>query len=210
MHDRLTNRTHAFMRGRYPAWMHEDDHHGDPERVIPVLDVVLRPLARDLIGVGFTVEDAFGPVQMAVATLLLQRDGIQVLFDTERGMTLVSLIRGGRRIGLTTALAAWADSPKADGRPHMPDFVPWALISTFTKELRVYGRIGLEQAVEYGVTVCDWLPDADLGAVDAVESETRAISAWVRHTTKDLSAVTPELLAARYRDAVDRSFGRSR
>ncbi|CAD6010367.1 conserved protein of unknown function [Agreia sp. COWG] len=183
------------------------DHHNDPSRVIPVLEAELRPLAHDLLGAGFTVVDAWGPEQMAVAKLLLERDETRVLFDAERGMTSVILTRGERRVWLGAAIAAWARSPAADGRFHAADLMPWPLISTFSWDFGAYHREGLAQQAMHGLAVCEWFSEADLGAINAVESETRALDSWSPPHTRNTPAMTPELVAARYRDALDRYFG---
>lgn len=193
--------------GSYAEAVPDLDHHNDPLRVIPVLEAELRPLARELLGAGFMVVEAWGPVQMAVASLLLERDETRVLFDAERGMTSVILTRGKRRVWLGAAVAAWARSPAADSRPHAAGLTPWPLISTFSWDFRVYRREGLAQLATYGLAVCEWFCEADLGTIDAVESETRALDAWSPPHTRNTPAVTPELVAARYRDALDRYFG---
>lgn len=119
--------------------------HNDPELVIPTIEAELQPLARELLGAGFAVIEAWGPVQMACAGLLLERDGTQVLFDAERGMTSAHLIRDGRNIWLGAAVAAWARSSNGDGEPNVPGFTPWSLISLFTWEQRENRKAGAQQ-----------------------------------------------------------------
>jgi hypothetical protein len=183
--------------------MDETLHHNDPERVIPTIEAELRPLAHELLAAGFEVVDAWGPVQMAVASLLLERDGTRVLFEAERGFSSVLLTRDGRSTWLGAALAAWARCPGTDGRPHAADLTLWSQISTFSWDMRVHRGAGLAQQATYGMAVCDWLPDADLGAIDAVEAESRVLRDWAHRMKKD---ATPDLVAARYRDALDRYF----
>jgi hypothetical protein len=189
---------------RYAERMDDEAlHHNDPERVIPTIEAELRPLVHELLAAGFEVVDASGPVQMAVANLLLERGGTRVLFEAERGFSSVRLTRDERSTWLGAALAAWARCPGSDGRPHAADLTPWSQISTFSWDMRVHRSAGLEQQATYGMAVCDWLPDADLGAIDAVEAETGVLFAWPQRMKKD---ATPDLVAARYRDALDRYF----
>lgn len=182
--------------------MHEKDHHDDPSRVIPLLGAELGLLARELIGAGFRVVDAWGPVQMAVAQLLLERDGTRVLFDTERGVADVVLERDGRRTDFGTAVAAWACSPGSDGRPHDADFLPWGLTPA-SADLRA------AQLAAYGVAVCEWFSEADPGVIDFVKAESAAIFVWSRRETTSKPAAAPEMVAARYREALARYFGDS-
>lgn len=183
--------------------------HNDPERVIPTIEAELRPLVRELLGAGFVVIEAWGPAQMACVGLLLERDGTQVHFDAERGMTAVDLIRDGRSVWLGVALAAWARCSPATGEANAvevnaADLVPWSLIGLLTWETREYRRHGLEQQARYGLAVCDWFPHADLGAIDAVEAEKRALDTRSRSVAPQTPAETAEMVAARYADALDR------
>lgn len=180
--------------------------HNDPELVIPTIEAELQPLARELLGAGFAVIEAWGPVQMACAGLLLERDGTQVLFDAERGMTSAHLIRDGQNIWLGAAVAAWARSSNGDGEPNVPGFTPWSVISLFTWEQRENRKAGAQQETRYGLAVCAWFANADLGAIDAVEAERRALDASSRSIARPTPEETAEVVAARYADALDRYF----
>jgi hypothetical protein len=181
-------------------------HHNDPELVIPTIEAELQPLARELLAAGFAVIEAWGPVQMACAGLLLERDGTQVLFDAERGMTSARLIRSDRDVWLGVAVAAWARSSNGDGEQNVPGFTPWSLISLFAWEQREYRKAGSQQQTRYGSAVCDWFAHADLGAIDAVEAERRALDASSRSIARPTPEQTAEVVAARYADALDRYF----
>lgn len=194
------------MAHRYAEPMSDLVHHNDPALVIPVIEGELQALARELLAAGFVVVDAWGPVQMAVAALLLERDGTRVLFDAERGMTSVMLSRDERRTWLGTAIAAWARSPASDGRPNAADLTPWPLISTFSWDTRGYRSEELAQQARYGLAVCTWFASADPGAIDAVKAETRALDSSPRRPTREKPATTAALVGARYTDALDRYF----
>jgi hypothetical protein len=181
-------------------------HHNAPEQVIPTIEAELQPLARELLDSGFVVVEAWGPVQMACAGLLLERDGVQVLFDAERGMTSANLIHDGRSVWLGTAVAAWARSSKIDGELNAPGFIPWSLISLSTWDTREYRAAGSQQQTTYGLAVCDWFPHADLGAIDAVQAERDALNVVFRSIARPTPEATAEMVAARYADALDRYF----
>lgn len=195
--------------GRYAEQVSDLVHHNDPALVIPTLEGELQGLARDLLGAGYAVVDAWGPVQMAVASLLLERDGTRVLFDAERGMTSVMLSRGDRRTWLGAAIAVWARSPASDGRPNAAHLTPWPLISTSTWSTRVFRGEGLAQQARYGPAVCAWYASADPGAIEVVEAETRALVAGPRRPEEEKPAATAARVGARYAKALDRYFASS-
>lgn len=190
----------------FPEQVGRAPSHNDPERVIPTIEAELRPLARELLIAGFAVVDAVGPVQMACASLVLERDGTQVLFDAERGMSEVILIRGERRVWLGTAVAAWARSSTADGRVNAASLLPWSLISHVTWDTRTYRSKGLTQQSMYGMAVCEWFSHADSGAIDAVEAETSVLDTLSRSLASQTTEAAAEIVAVRYADALDRYF----
>ncbi|WP_152631137.1 hypothetical protein [Agreia bicolorata] len=76
-------------------------------------------------------------------------------------------------------------------------------------ESGLYGNEASAQLRTYGLAVCEWFSEADMGAIDAVEAESQAIVAWSKRHSKNKPPVSPELLATRYREALDRYFGSS-
>ncbi|NRQ51374.1 hypothetical protein [Aeromicrobium stalagmiti] len=83
--------------------MTDPQDHGDPGRVIPTLDHEGQLLAQHLLASGFRTVSAWGPVQMAVAHLRLQRGDLVVDLDTERGVTAIAVRRGDLSVPLLVA-----------------------------------------------------------------------------------------------------------
>ncbi|MFB2583759.1 hypothetical protein [Herbiconiux liukaitaii] len=183
------------------------EKHDDPARVLATIESGAREIVLPLLDSGFTVKEAWGPVQMAVASLLLERDGTEVLFDAERGLTGVYLTHAGRRTWLSIAIYAWACSPAPDARVRVPGFVPWSLIAAHSWGTRGFRDLGQEQTRTYGVPAIEWLPQADAGLLDTIEHELSSRST-ARSTPKDEDPdTTAARLAARYEQAVARYLG---
>lgn len=142
-------------------------HHRDPTRVLKYLETGFREGVRDLIGRGFVVEDAWGPVQMGVAGIVLQRGDLRITFDAERSLTSVKVKAGDREAWFPDVGLAWSRSAGTDGKPRRPGFYPqqWVPVMLNYIERWLEWQAHDNQNV---ADVCEWFPNCDPGALELI------------------------------------------
>ena|GEM_PF-3094970 len=136
-------------------------HHLNVERVLPGLEPGFAEQVLLLLSRGFGVVDAWGPVQMSVCGVVLERESLAVRFDSERGMTSVMLEYHGYRVYQLDATLAWARSAGAAGRERVPGYFPggYHLVALGRRNADIVEAMRSDN--QYLADVCEWFSTHD-------------------------------------------------
>ena len=136
-------------------------HHLDLERVLPGLEPGLAEQVHVMVASGFEVIDAWGPVQMAVCGLVLKRESLEVVFDSERNKTAVRISHHEYAVNHLDATLAWARTPDASGSEPVPGYYPGGYCLVGLDRPWAANEAVMRSDNQYLAQVCEWFSTHD-------------------------------------------------